>query len=68
MRQECPLSPLFFIALEFLERAVRQEEKIKWIQIEMEVVKCLYCRRHDFIPKWSEKLHQKAPRHHKQPQ
>jgi hypothetical protein len=29
MRQECPLSPLFFIALEFLERAVRQEEKIK---------------------------------------
>jgi hypothetical protein len=30
IRQECPLSPLLFnIVLEFLVRAIRQEEKIK---------------------------------------
>jgi hypothetical protein len=30
MRQECPLSPLLFkIVLEFLARAVKQEEEIK---------------------------------------
>jgi hypothetical protein len=34
MRKECPLSPLpFNIVLEFLARAIRQEEEIKGIQI-----------------------------------
>jgi hypothetical protein len=40
MRQGCPLSPLLFnIVLEFLVRAVRQEEEIKGIQIGEEEVK-----------------------------
>jgi hypothetical protein len=40
MRQECPLSPpLFNIVLEFLARAIRQEEGIKGIQIGKETIK-----------------------------
>jgi hypothetical protein len=42
-RQGCPLSPLspllFSIVLEFLARAIRQEEGIKGIQIGKETVK-----------------------------
>jgi hypothetical protein len=39
-RQGCPLSPfLFNIVLEFLTRAIRQEEEIKGIQIGKETVK-----------------------------
>jgi hypothetical protein len=40
MRQGCPLSSLLFhIVLEFLARAIRQEEGIKAIQIGKEIVK-----------------------------
>jgi hypothetical protein len=40
MRQLCPLSPLLFnIVMEFVARAIRQEEEIKGIQICKEVVK-----------------------------
>jgi hypothetical protein len=44
MRQGCPLSPLLFnIVLEFLARAIRQEEEIKGIQIGKETVKISLC-------------------------
>jgi hypothetical protein len=43
-RQGCPLSPLLFnIVLEFLARAIRQEEEIKGIQIGKETVKISLC-------------------------
>jgi hypothetical protein len=40
MRQGCPFSSLLFnIVLEFLDRAIRQEEEIKGIKIGKEIVK-----------------------------
>jgi hypothetical protein len=40
MRQRCPLSPLLFnIVLEFLARAIKQEEETKGIKIGKETVK-----------------------------
>jgi hypothetical protein len=43
MRQGCPLFPLILnIVLEFLARAIRQEEEIKGIEIGTEIVKIPY--------------------------
>jgi hypothetical protein len=40
MRQVCPFSQLLFnILLEFLPRAIRQEEEIKGIETDKEIVK-----------------------------
>jgi hypothetical protein len=68
MRQGCPLSPLLFnIVLEFLARAIRQEKKIKGIEIGKETVKIsLFADEMILYIKDPKKLHPKAPRHHKQ--
>jgi hypothetical protein len=43
MSQECPLSPLLLnIVLEFLARAIGQEEEIKGMQIDKEIGKYPY--------------------------
>jgi hypothetical protein len=51
MRERCPLSPLLFnIVLEFLDRAIKQEEQIREIQIGKATVKNItICRQHDPI-------------------
>jgi hypothetical protein len=57
MRQKCPLSPLLTnLVLEFLARAIRQEEVIKGIQIGKETVKVSLLADKD----------QNNPRQHKQ--
>jgi hypothetical protein len=67
MRQECPLSPLLFnIVLEFLTRAIRQEEEIKGIQIDKETVKISLCTDDKILYlKDPKKLFPKTPRHYK---
>jgi retron-type reverse transcriptase len=66
-RQGCPLSSLLFnIALEFLARAIRQEEEIKGIQIGKETVKIsLSADNMILYLKDPKKLYLKTPRHHK---
>jgi hypothetical protein len=46
MRQGCPIYPLLFnIVLDFLAKAIRQEQEIKGIQIGKETVKIsFFCR------------------------
>jgi hypothetical protein len=62
MRQGCPLSPLLFnIVLEFLARAIRQEEEIKGIQVSKEIVIVSL-----FIDMILYLKDPKTPRHHKQ--
>jgi hypothetical protein len=67
-RQRCPLSPLLYnIVLEFLARAIRQEEGIKGIQIGKETVKIsLFVDDMILYLKDPKKLYSKTPRHHKQ--
>jgi retron-type reverse transcriptase len=61
MRQGCPLSPLILnIVLEFLTRAIRQEEEIKRIQIGKETVK-ISLFANDIILYLKDP---KTPRHH----
>jgi hypothetical protein len=56
-RHSCPLSPLLFnVVLEFLARAIRQEQEIKGIQIGKEEVKLSLCA-NDMI------LYLKDPKH-----
>jgi hypothetical protein len=58
---------LFNIVLEFLARAIRQEEEIKGIQIGKEIVKVsLFADDMILYLKYPKKLHPKTPSHHKQ--
>jgi hypothetical protein len=68
MRQRCPLSPLLFnIVLEFLARAIRQEEGIKGIQIGKETVKIsLFADDTILYLKDPKKFYPKTCRHHQQ--
>jgi hypothetical protein len=68
MRQGCPLSSLLFnIVLEFLARAIRQEEEIKRIQIGKETVKIsLFADDMILYLKDPKKLYPKTHRHHQQ--
>jgi hypothetical protein len=63
-----PLSPLLFnIVLEFLARAIRQEEEIEGIQIGKETVKIsLFADDMMLYLKDPKKLYPKTPRHNKQ--
>jgi hypothetical protein len=68
MRQGCPLSPLLFnIVLEFLARAIRQEEEIEGIQIGKEIVKIsVFADDMILYLKDPKNSTPKTPRHHKQ--
>jgi hypothetical protein len=60
-------SVIFNIVLEFLAKAIRQEEQIKGIQIGKEIVNAsLFADEHDLTPYRTKNLHPKTPRHHKQ--
>jgi hypothetical protein len=66
-RQGCPLSPLLFnIVLEFLARAIRQEEEIKGIQIGKETVKIHVFAGDMILYLKDPKNCPRIPRHHKQ--
>jgi hypothetical protein len=61
MRQRCPLSPfLFYIVLEFLATAIRQEEEIKGIQIGKEVFKLFLFTDHIIL--YFKHLNNSAPK------
>jgi hypothetical protein len=68
MSQGCPLSPLLFNkVLEFLARAIRQEEEIEGIQIGKQTVKIsLFADDMILYLKEPKNSYPKTPRHHKQ--
>jgi retron-type reverse transcriptase len=68
LKSGCPLSPLLFnIVLEFLARAIRQEEETKGIQIGKETVKIsLFADDMILNLKGPKKLYPKTLRHNKQ--
>jgi hypothetical protein len=68
MRQGCLFSLLVFnVDLEFLARAITQEETIKGIQIGKETVKVsLFVDSMILYLRNPKNLHPKTPRHHKQ--
>jgi hypothetical protein len=67
-RQGCPLSPLLFnTVLEFLARAIRQQEEIKGTQIGKQTVKIsLFADDMILYLKEPKNSYPKTPRHHKQ--
>jgi hypothetical protein len=68
MRKGCPLSPLLFNqVLDFLVRAIKQEEEIKGLQIGKETVKIsLFADDMILYLKTQKRLYPKTPRYHKQ--
>jgi hypothetical protein len=62
------LFPLLFNIVEFLARAIRQEEEIKGIQIGKETVKTSFCADNMILYLFwrPKKLYPKTLRHHKQ--
>jgi hypothetical protein len=68
MREGSQLSPLLFnLVLEFLARAIRQEEEIRRIQISKETVKIsLFAEDMILYLKDQKNFTQKTPRHHEQ--
>jgi hypothetical protein len=66
MRQGCPLSTLLFkMELEFLARAIRQEEEVKGIQIGKEAVKISLSADNMVLYLKDSKNYPKTLRHHK---
>jgi hypothetical protein len=64
-RQGYPLSPLLFnIVLQFLARAIRQEEKIKGIQTNIKI--SLFAHNMVLYLNDPKKLYPRTPRHQKQ--
>jgi hypothetical protein len=69
MTQGCPLSLLLFnIVLEFLARAIRQEEEINGIQIGKEIAKVFLSAGNMILCLKDPQNHYKTPKHHKQHQ
>jgi hypothetical protein len=65
-RERCLLSPVLFnIVLEFLTRAISQEEEIKGTQISKEEAKLSLFTDGMILYLKDQKIHTKTPKHHK---